>query len=358
MDNTNALVLCTGSANLRAGWAHQATPSVQFPAIIARQDGATVVGEEAYAEGATNRRRPFEEGTLVDKRALIHVWHEAFRRLGCQPSRTPVMLTVSPTSPAGATADAVLTLFDRFGVPAVAVAHDAGMGLRSADRSTGVAVCIGHHVTHIAPTIEGFTLPHGYMRLDLAGDDVANYLLELLHIRGVKVRTEAGWRTVQRAKDLFCYVADDVDSEVRTFPRRFERRFSLPNGEVIVLGTERFQATEVLFKPGLLCLNRPGLAQAVMQSIERVEPSVRQQLLRNIVLFGGTAEHPGLATRLRHELTALAGGLTVQVTVQPDAGEAVWRGAASLARTASPRQWLSHKEYQRSDAASTQVTRP
>lgn len=331
---------------------------MNFPAVIATRGGRVVIGEEAFAADATGRRAAFEEGTLVDKQTLAVLWQEAFRRLGCRPHRTPVMLSVSPKSPAGATADAVLTLFDRFHVPAVSVAHDAAMGLRSADRSTGVAVCIGHHVTHIAPIIEGFALPHAYTRLDLAGDDVANHLLELLHIRGISIRCEDGWRAVQRAKEKFCYVADDVDSEVRTFPSRFERRFTLPNGEVIKLGAERCMATEVLFKPGLLCLQRPGLPQAIMDSVLKVEHSVRQELLRNIVVFGGTAEHPGLATRLRHDLSDLAGGFTVQVTTDPSAGEAVWRGAASLARTAPMHQWLTQGEYQRSNAAPTHVTRP
>ena len=88
-----------------------------------------------------------------------------------------------------------------------------------------------------------------------------------------------------------------------------------------------------------------------LSGVQRAEASVRAELLNNVVVFGGSAEHPGLRLRLTHELRRLAGGLPVRVSVEPEPCTAVWRGGASLARRREGGHWLTREAYQQSRAA-------
>lgn len=45
--------------------------------------------------------------------------------------------------------------------------------------------------------------------------------------------------------------------------------FTLPDGQEIELGTERFIAPEILFDPNMIGLNQPSIAELVPESLQR-----------------------------------------------------------------------------------------
>ena len=52
------------------------------------------------------------------------------------------------------------------------------------------------------------------------------------------------------------------------------RTYTLPDGQELELGTERFLAPEILFDPGILGLKKPNIAEIIHRTIERWEQKI------------------------------------------------------------------------------------
>lgn len=81
--------------------------------------------------------------------------------------------------------------------------------------------------------------------------------------------------------------------------------YTLPDGRVIKVGSERFEAPECMFQPHLIDVEKPGVAEMLFESIQDAAIDVRPELYRHIVLSGGSSMYPGLPSRLEKELKQL-----------------------------------------------------
>jgi actin-related protein 6 len=66
----------------------------------------------------------------------------------------------------------------------------------------------------------------------------------------------------------------------------------------LTLDNLRIAVPELIFRPSDAGLTQSGLAEAVVNCIEKVPKAVAPLLLNNIVLTGGTAQLPNLLQRL------------------------------------------------------------
>ncbi len=69
--------------------------------------------------------------------------------------------------------------------------------------------------------------------------------------------------------------------------------YTLPDGRVIKVGGERFEAAEALFQPHLINVEGQGIAELVFNGIQAAEMDMRPDLYRHIVLSGGSTMYPG-----------------------------------------------------------------
>ncbi|KAG0014621.1 hypothetical protein BGZ81_000358, partial [Podila clonocystis] len=66
-----------------------------------------------------------------------------------------------------------------------------------------------------------------------------------------------------------------------------------------------FQVPEAMFRPSVLGLVDKGIHEVVADAIAASEPSMRDDLVSNIVLAGGNTKIRGFEYRLYHELVSL-----------------------------------------------------
>lgn len=81
--------------------------------------------------------------------------------------------------------------------------------------------------------------------------------------------------------------------------------YTLPDGRVINIGGERFEAPEALFQPHLINVEGQGIAELVFNTIQAADIDMRSELYKHIVLSGGSTMYPGLPSRLEREIKQL-----------------------------------------------------
>eukprot|EP01084_Bolivina_argentea_P226432 382505_1 len=193
-------------------------------------------------------------------------------------------------------------MFETFNVPSFYVSIQAILSLYADGRTTGIVMDSGDGVTHTVPIYEGYTLPHAVLRLDLAGRDITEYLLKLLNKKGYKLNKSFQREHVEKIKKKLGYVALDYDKELKSF--NGEEEYELPDGNVITIGIERFQFSELLFKPKLIDKYKYycGIHEMLYQSVMKCDVDIRKDLFNNIVLCGGNMMFKGIDERLFEEM--------------------------------------------------------
>lgn len=236
-------------------------------------------------------------------------------------------------------------MFEKYDFGGVMFEYQAILTLMAEGNITGAVMDSGDGVSHVIPVYEGLIQSHCIKRLDIAGKHVTDYLIKLLMIRGYPFNSSADFETVREIKENLCYISIDVKKEqaLAKDTTVLEREYKLPNGDIILIGRERFQAPEILMNPGLIEVDQDGMAEMIYKSITGCDLDIQKALASNIWLSGGTTMTPGLSSRLENEIKELyvtrrfkgdRSGLNrvkVQVHDPPRRKNAVFMGASWMA---------------------------
>jgi len=375
-DSKKVIVCDNGTGFVKCGFAGSNFPHAIFPSLVGRPilraeekvEGVEIkdimVGEVASKlRSMLQLSYPMENGIVRNWEDMEHLWNHTFYEvLKVKPAETKILLTEPPMNPIKNREKMAEYMFEKYGFNALYVAIQAVLTLYAQGLLTGVVVDSGDGVTHIVPVYEGFALPHLTRRLDVAGRDVTRYLIKLLLLRGYAFNRTADFETVRQIKEKLCYVGYDLLLETKLAQETtvLVENYTLPDGRVIKVGSERFEAAEALFQPQLVDVEAVGVAEQLYNTIQAADIDIRSEFYKHIVLSGGSTMYPGLPSRLEKEikqlyLTRTLNGDTsrlekfkVRIEDPPRRKHMVFLGGAVLADIMKDKEdfWVTKKEYQ------------
>jgi actin beta/gamma 1 len=245
-------------------------------------------------------------------------------------------------------------MFEGFDVKNMYVAIQAVLSLYASGRTTGLVFDAGDGVSHTVPIYDGFSIPNAIGRLNLAGRDITEHLIKLLTERGYAFNTSAEMEIVRTIKEQLAYVATDFDAEMKKASNSSacEANFTMPDGQVLTVGNERFRCAEAMFDPSMLGMEQKGIHHLAYQSVMNCDIDIRRDLYKNIVCSGGSTMYPNFAERLQAEIKALAPStMHISCVAPPERKYSVWIGGSILASLqAFQEQWVTKEEYDESGA--------
>ncbi|KAL2038154.1 hypothetical protein N7G274_009102 [Stereocaulon virgatum] len=385
------IVLDGGTGFLKVGYAAQNFPEYSYPSIVGRpilrseeRSGDIVVkdimcgDEAAAARSMLQITYPMENGIVKRWDDMEHLWNYTFHeKMKIDTTGRKILLTEPPLNPLKNREQMCDVMFERYNFGGVYVAIQAVLALYaqgtrpilkwgSSDErlglSSGVVVDSGDGVTHIVPVYESTVLNHLTRRLDVAGRDVTRNLIALLLRRGYALNRTADFETVRQIKEKLCYVSYDLelDQKLSEDTTVLVESYTLPDGRVIRVGSERFEAPECLFQPHLVDVEQPGIAEFLFNTIQSADVDIRTSLYKAIVLSGGSSMYPGLPSRMEKEIKqlwltkVLAGNperlnkFKVRIEDPPRRRHMVFLGGAVLANIMSDKEnmWISKQEWE------------
>jgi len=349
------VIIDNGSGTCKAGLSTDEAPKCIFPEVIGRPRKVWEkdLEKEIYFGDEVNDVRnklsvfyPLENGIIENFNDMELLWEYTFMDgLKVNPPDHPVLLTEPPYNPKVSRERMVEIMFETFGVPALNISIQGVLALLGQGRTTGLVLDSGEGVTHTIPIFDGFGLPPGIQRLDLAGRELNTLLAKLLAQEGTCLTTTTDQHHVRLMKEKHCYCALDPSKE---WADTIE--YKLPDGRAVQLSDERWKCPEALFNPSIVGLESLGIGGIVWESISRCEIDCRKTLLSNVVLSGGSTMFPGFAERLARELRGYAptaSQANIRIVQSKDQKTAVWSGAQVFAtlRSMQEEQWMTYEDY-------------
>lgn len=316
------IIIDAGSSRVRAGFADEATPR----AIVS----SSVLGAS-----------PISLGEVVDVEGWTTlIRHIVTNELKVDPAGCNILLTTPALGNRVIYGQLLAVLFDTFGAAGAYFMDGAVGAMLSQGMTEGVVVEIGHEVMTVASIYGRSVLPGTVNRLWLGGRQVNEYLCTVLAQRGVSVDQQ----TAQMLKEGLSYVIPD-EYEDDTNPYQGDASMSV-NGTTYTLGRERFRSAEILLNPAFIGVEAVGVGDMIFNTVMASEMDLRNGLLGNIVLSGGSTLFPGLPERLQTDVARRA-PIRAQTRVLAVADRDVisWKGGKVAALHLADEHWISRAEY-------------
>lgn len=324
MSDVAPIVCDNGTGFVKVGFAKDNFPQHIFPSMIGRP---LMRFEEEFGEGVELKdimvgdecslhrsmldvSYPLVNGQVKDWEGMKHLWDYTFHeRMHVDTTEHKILLTEPPMNPLSNRVQMCKFMFENYNFPAVQVSLQARLVLYAQGLYSGVVLDSGDGVTHVVPVYDGVT-PDGLIaKLMVAGRHMTQNLIKLLQVRGYAFNKSADMATVQLLKEKYCYVGYDlkIEKKLALETTTLLMKHTLPDGTVVKMDRERYEAPEILFNPRLTgeCEDA-GMDVMLYDMIQkRAAMDIRTTLWKHVVLSGGSTMYPGLPSRLEKELRSL-----------------------------------------------------
>eukprot|EP00928_Gymnodinium_smaydae_P073031 TRINITY_DN562_c0_g1_i1.p1 TRINITY_DN562_c0_g1~~TRINITY_DN562_c0_g1_i1.p1 ORF type:complete len:451 (+),score=120.58 TRINITY_DN562_c0_g1_i1:159-1355(+) len=387
MDEQDVIVMDNGSGYLKVGFSGEDAPRAVLPTAVAttilddaREDEHSAAadnaaqkkpqafyGEEAVAQkGNAHITWPVQRGeiqlNMPSKEAMESLWEHAFHtHLGLEQEELPII--IADPMPLGQSSYAARqwmaeVMFEKLKVKSLAIFNTAVLSILSTGRTRGLVVEMGEGLTQAVPVFEGYAIPHAIFKMEVAGQDITSKVQQVMESQDGR-EYAADWSVMKALKEKVCAVAPDMKHVALGIDNADEeaRSFELPDGKIIKVGSDiRLGGPEIIFGAGDPSTFR-SVQKICMEAINTCDVDLRKDLVKSLVVAGGTSMLPGLAPRLRSELGSMLQpqqpdlASQIDICVDSQRRHAAWIGGSMFASLSTfDLVAISKQEYEEAKA--------
>ncbi|KAJ4711614.1 Actin-related protein [Melia azedarach] len=348
-----AAVVDAGSKLLKAGPAiPDQAPSMVIPSQMKRMvdDGTASADNASLVEDVTVD--PIVRGFVRDWEAMEDLLHHVlYSGLGWEEGNEGQILFTDPLcTPKAVREQLVQLMFETFNISGFYASEQAVLSLYAVGRISGCTVDIGHGKIDIAPVIEGAVQHIASKRFEVGGIDLTNLLAKELGKSNPLVNLSIS--DVEKLKEQYSCCAEDELAYDKTQRSCEIEQHTLPDGQVIRIGRERYTVGEALFQPSILGIETHGIVEQLVRTISTVSSENHRQLLENTVLCGATTSMPGFEDRFQKEAGLCSSAIRPTLVKPPEYMPenltlySAWIGGAILAKVVFPQnQHITKADY-------------
>ncbi|XP_051146174.1 actin-related protein 7 [Andrographis paniculata] len=346
-----AVVVDAGTKLLKAGFAvPDQPPSMVIPTQMKQVPEDESVTNASLPENATVD--PIVRGFISDWDAMEDLLsHVLYTGLGWEIGNEGQILFTDPlATPKAIREQLVQMMFEKFNVSGFFAIEQAVLSLYALGRISGCTVDIGHGKMDIASVIEGAVQHISSRRFEIGGLDLTNLFAQELRKSHPFVNLSTS--DIEKLKEQYACCAEDENAYERVLQDCPEEQFTLPDGQVIKIGKERYAVGEALFQPSMLGLEAHGIVEQLVRCVATVSSENQRQLLENTVLCGGSASMTGFEERFQKEASLSSSAIRPCLVKAPEympenvARYSAWTGGAIIAKVVfSQNQHVTKADY-------------
>ncbi|KAG9394618.1 actin [Carpediemonas membranifera] len=333
-----AICIDNGSCTTKVGFAGEDHPAAKFGTWVGRSRHKAVIrtgmqqseyiGSNAQElRGILRLNWPISRGRVTNWDDLTLIWnHIINHELDIASLEDHPLVLVEPAlTPKADRMRAAEILFEGLGVSSVLFPPQGVLSLLATGKTTGLAVDVGYGSTTAVPVVHGFAADPMIVKTDVGGVDAQMYLQYLMRSSGsygLQTTTE-----LEATRSILEHVtAVRLNEQTPAGPVDY----TLPDGSIVTMkGSERTGCWEPLFDPTLIGKDVPGVPTVIHEAVQRAPMIDRPDLCKNIVLSGGCALAPGMASRVLNDYAALApASLELGMQCPANADVLDWVGAS------------------------------
>ena len=272
-------------------------------------------------DGIRRPIRPIQDGKITKPREAAHIIHFTLcshHNLGIHDSITTFVVAEPLFIGEFAREYLIKYFLETFSPSKIAFVPQpvlALYGLRKRPK-TGIVIDSGYDSTRIVPVHQGQVLRDAVCILPIGDKHIIDYLDKIKEGKRSYYRNAENEKHLRDIKNQLCHIALDFDEEMEK--SKESTTLELLDGRKITIGTARFRAPEVLFRPQNICdkkryhwsynrapeisADQGGIHELVYESLLKCDENIRYELMKNILICGGNAKMEGMEKRLNKEL--------------------------------------------------------
>lgn len=263
-DENQVVIIDVGTQFTKVGWAGDNMPTCAFPSL--NKEGKPVM----------------ERGVVIDFDGYDELIKTSFTKLNTTPSAQTCFIIVAPKTPQHHKERIAKFLFEELNIPNLFMCTSSYAALCSTDKLSSLVITLGAGICHVVPIYEATVIQHAIQRLDIAGQDINDFLSKKMNEAGVE-KKKLTKKRVEETKRYKCVVPNTYNKE--TF--------------------QMYESPEIIFSPSIIQREVPSLHALILKCITQCDIDTRKSLWENIIICGGSTQFKGFVPRLEAEIRKL-----------------------------------------------------